>query len=82
VPRPDLDLEIPPLLTASVLLAARQFALASGISWPGIEDILAATGASPMEAHAIEDALLDQLAELPLRAELLAGRQRHTCARP
>lgn len=64
MPRPDLDLEIPPLLTASVLLAARQFALASGISWPGIEDILAATGASPMEAHAIEDALLDQLAAL------------------
>jgi hypothetical protein len=64
VPRPDLDLEIPPLLTASVLLAARQFALASGISWPGIEDLLAATGASPEEAHAIEDALLDQLAAL------------------
>jgi hypothetical protein len=64
VPRPDLDLEIPPLLTASVLLAARQFALASGISWPGIEDILAATGVSAEEAHAIEDALLDQLAAL------------------
>jgi plasmid stabilization system protein ParE len=64
VPHPDLDLDIPPLLTASVLLAARQFALASGISWPGIEDILAATGASPEEAHEIEDALLDQLAAL------------------
>lgn len=64
MPHPDLDLDIPPLLTASVLLAARQFALASGISWPGIEDILAATGASPEEAHEIEDALLDQLAAL------------------
>jgi hypothetical protein len=68
VPRTDLDLEIPPLLTASVLLAARQFALASGISWPGIEDILAATGASPEEAHAIEDVLLDQLAALAVMA--------------
>lgn len=64
MPRPDLDLEIPPLVTASVLLAARHFALASGISWPGIEDILAATGASPEEAHEIEDAILDQLAAL------------------
>jgi hypothetical protein len=64
VPRPDLDLEIPPLVTASVLLAARHFALASGISWPSIEDILAATGASPEQAHEIEDALLDQLAAL------------------
>ena len=64
MPHPDLDLDIPPLLTASVLLAARQFALASGICWPGIEDILAATGASPKEAHEIEDALLDQLAAL------------------
>ena len=61
MPHPDLDLEIPPLLTASVLLAARHFALASGISWPGIEDVLAATGASPNEAHAIE---VDQLAGL------------------
>lgn len=64
MPRPDLDLDIPPLVTASVLLAARHFALASGISWPSIEDILAATGASPEEAHQIEDALLDQLAAL------------------
>lgn len=64
MPRYDLDLNIPPLLTASVLLAARQFALASGISWPGIEDILAATGANPEEAHAIEDTLLDQLVAL------------------
>jgi hypothetical protein len=69
VPRPDLDLDIPPLVTASVLLAARQFALASGISWPGIEDILAATGASPEEAHEIEDALLDQLAALAVMAK-------------
>lgn len=64
MPRPDLDLEIPPLVTASVLLAARHFALASGISWPGIEDILAATGVSPEEAHTIEDALVDQLVAL------------------
>lgn len=64
MPRPDLDLEIPPLVTAGVLLAARQFALASGISWPGIEDILAATGASPEEAHEIEDTLIDRLAAL------------------
>jgi hypothetical protein len=69
VPHPDLDLEIPPLVTASVLLAARHFALASGISWPGIEDILAATGASPEEAHEIEDALLDQLAALAVMAK-------------
>lgn len=69
MPHPDLDLDIPPLLTASVLLAARQFALASGISWPGIEDILAATGASPEEAHEIEDALLDQLAALAVMAK-------------
>lgn len=55
-------------MTASVLLAARQFALASGISWPGIEDILAATGANPEEAHAIEDALLEQLAALVVKA--------------
>ena len=68
MPRPELDLEIPPLVTAGVLLAARQFALASGISWPGIEDILAATGASPEEAHEIEDALLDQLAALAVMA--------------
>ena len=68
MPRPDLDLEIPPLVTAGVLLAARQFALASGISWPDIEDILAATGASPEEAHEIEDALLDQLAALAVMA--------------
>lgn len=40
MPRPDLDLDIPPLVTARVLLAARDFALASGISWPGIEDAL------------------------------------------
>ncbi len=64
MPHLDLDLEIPPVVTASVLLAARQFALASGISWPGIEDILAATCASPQEAHAIEDTVLDQLAAL------------------
>lgn len=64
MPCQDLDLDIPPLLTASVLLAARQFALASGISWPGIADILAATGANPEEAHAMEDTLLDQLAAL------------------
>jgi hypothetical protein len=64
VPHPDLDLEIPPVVTASVLLAARQFALASGISWPSSENILAATGASPKEAHAIENALLDQLVAL------------------
>lgn len=69
MPHPELDLDIPPLLTASVLLAARQFALASGISWPGIEDILAATGASPEEAHAIEDALLDQLVALAVMAK-------------
>jgi hypothetical protein len=62
MPHPDLDLDIPPVVTASVLLAARHFALASGIFWPGIEDILAATGASPEEAHEIEDAFLDQLA--------------------
>ena len=36
MPRPDLDLDIPPLVTAT----ARHFALASGISWPGIEDAL------------------------------------------
>jgi len=52
-----------------VLLAARHFALASGICWPGIEDILAATGASPEEAHAIEDTLLDQLAALAVMAK-------------
>jgi hypothetical protein len=69
VPRLDLDLDIPPLVTAGVLLAARRFALASGISWPGIEDILAATGASPEEAHAIEDTLLDQLAALAVMAK-------------
>jgi hypothetical protein len=69
VPHPDLDLEIPPVVTASVLLAARQFALASGISWPGIENILAATGASPEEAHAIEDTLLDQLVALAVMAK-------------
>lgn len=61
MPHPDLDLDIPPLVTASDLLAAHDFALAaSGISWPGIEDIVAVTGASPEEAHAIEDTLLDQ----------------------
>jgi hypothetical protein len=64
VPHADLDLDIPPVVTASVLLAARQFALASGISWPASEDILAATGVSAEEAHEIEDALLDQLAAL------------------
>jgi len=69
VPHLDLDLDIPPLLTASVLLAARHFALASGICWPGIEDILAATGASPEEAHAIEDTPLDQLAALAMMAK-------------
>lgn len=69
MPHPDLDLDIPPLLTASVLSVARHFALASGISWPGIEDILAATGVSPEEAHAIEDALLDQLAALAVMAK-------------
>jgi hypothetical protein len=69
VPHPDLDLEIPPVVTASVLLAARQFALASGISWPSSEDILAATGVSAEEAHAIEDALLDQLAALAVMAK-------------
>lgn len=68
MPHPDLDLEIPPVVTASVLLAARQFALASGISWPSSEDILAATGVSAEEAHAIEDALLDQLAALAVMA--------------
>jgi hypothetical protein len=61
VPHPDLELDIPPLVTASVLMAARQLALASGISWPGIETILAARGASPDEAHAIE---VDPLAGL------------------
>lgn len=70
MPHPDLDLEIPPVVTASVLLAARRVALASGISWPGIEDLLAATGAaSPEEAHAIEDALFDQLAALAVMAK-------------
>jgi hypothetical protein len=69
VPHPDLDLDIPPLVTAGVLLAARQFALASGISWPSIEDLLAATGANPEEAHEIEDALLDQLATLAVVAK-------------
>ena len=64
MPNPDLDLDIPPLAVASVLLAARQFALASGISWPGAEDILAATGVSPELAHEMEDELLDQLAAL------------------
>lgn len=64
MPHPDLDLDIPPVVTASVLLAARQFALAARISWPGIEDILAATGASAEEAHALEDVLLDQLVAL------------------
>jgi hypothetical protein len=64
VPHPDLDLDIPPLVTARVRLAARHFALASGMSWPGSEDILAATGASPDEAHASEDARLDQLVGL------------------
>lgn len=68
MPNPDLP-EIPPLVTASVLLAARHFALASGISWPGIDDILAATGASPEVAHEIEDALLDQLAALGVLEE-------------
>lgn len=72
MPRPDLDLNIPPLLTASVLLAARQFALASGISWPGTEDILAATGVSPEEAHQIEDTILDQLAALAVMANRLS----------
>ena len=69
MPHPDLDLDIPPLVTAGVLLAARQFALASGISWPSIEDLLAATGANPEEAHEIEDALLDQLATLAVVAK-------------
>ena len=75
MPRPDLDLDIPPLVTASVLLSARRCALASGISWPGIEDILAATGVSPEEAHEIEDALLDQLVALAMIAtrQNLAG---------
>jgi hypothetical protein len=70
VPRPELDLDIPPLVTASVRLAARHCVLASGISWPGSEDIVAATGASP-EAHAIEDALLDQ----PAAAAVMENRQ-------
>ena len=69
MPQPDLDLDIPPVVTASVLLAARQFALAAGISWPASEDILAATGVSAEEAHAIEDALLDQLAALAVMAK-------------
>jgi hypothetical protein len=64
VPHPDLDLDIPPLVTASALSAARHDALASGISWPGIEDTLAATGASPEQAPEIEDVLLDQPAAL------------------
>lgn len=68
-PQPDLDLDIPPVVTASVLLAARQFALAAGICWPASEDILAATGVSAEEAHAIEDALLDQLAALAVMAK-------------
>jgi hypothetical protein len=72
VPHPDLDLEIPPVVTASVLLAARQFALASGISWPSSEDILVATGVSAEEAHAIEDALLDQLSALAVMANTQA----------
>lgn len=61
---PDLDLDVPPQVTASVLLAACPFALASAISWPDSEDILAATGASPDEAHALEDAHIDQRAGL------------------
>lgn len=69
MPHPDLDLDIPPVVTASVLLAARELALASGISWPSSEDILAATGVSAEEAHEIEDALLDQLAALALMAQ-------------
>jgi hypothetical protein len=47
VPHPDLDLDIPPQVTGSELLAARDFTLASGISWPGIQDIFAAMSASP-----------------------------------
>ena len=71
MPNPELDLEIPPLVTASVLLAARQFALASGISWPGAENIVAATRVSPELAHEMEDELLDQLAAVAaaVRAE-------------
>lgn len=61
MPRPELDLEIPPLVTASVLLAARHFALVSDMSWPGSKTIVAATGASLDEAHAIE---VDPLARL------------------
>jgi hypothetical protein len=62
VPSRDLDLEPPPLVTASALLAARPFALASGIAWSGIDDLPAATGASPEPAYEMEDALRDQLA--------------------
>jgi hypothetical protein len=51
------------------MLGGQSSPLASGISWPGIEDILAATGASPEEAHEIEDALLDQLAALAVMAK-------------
>lgn len=72
-PSSELALELLPLMTASVLLAARPYALASGITWPGIEDILAVTGASPELAHELEDALLEQLAAWAVREPTLTS---------
>ena len=70
----ELALELLPLMTASVLLAVRPSALASGIAWPGIADILAMTGAGPELAHEIEDALLEQLAAWAVREPTLTSR--------
>jgi hypothetical protein len=60
-------------------LAARPLALAYGLPWPSVDEILAATSASREHAHAIADAIIAALPALeqslsPLSSEPAAAR--------
>ena len=60
--------ELPPTLTevetAGWLLATRQLAVANGLPWPSVEEILAATSANREDAYAIADVILAALPAL------------------
>ncbi len=58
---PDSDHRVSPLLVAALLLAARTFLRALGLTPPAEADVLAATGASRSRAYELRNELLEWL---------------------
>ena len=64
MPSSDLSPTLTEVETAGWLLAARRLAVANGLPWPSVEDILAVTSASREDADAIADTIIAALPAL------------------